>query len=254
MRLSSGLWRMKLDEANAALAGWEDGVRRAADANPNAQFISGESARLRLGVDFEAELVLAFSRWIKIGLSAGYGHIFLDEKATLQTIEQAGALIEKTRPTKVSAFPVLLSGYFTLPLGQKFSAYLRAGVGAIHAKYISREGQKKATDARFEYAIYDSAAARRLTYLGGIGFIYSFDESLGFFVEGVAQSARVSGLTGEDLEGKNGTLYAYEQYAIRQPVMHVTPEPPSAGYVHNVREATIDFSGYSIKIGLILKF
>jgi opacity protein-like surface antigen len=254
MRLSSGLWRMKLDEVNTAIAGWEDGVRRAVEANPNAEFISGESGRLRLGVDFEAELILSFSRWIKVGLSAGYGHCSVDEEATLQTIDQGAFLNERARPTKVSAYPFLASGYFCLPLGQKFSLYLRAGVGAIQATYISREALKKSTESRFTYTAYDNAKVLRPTYLGGLGLSYTFDESLDFFVEAVARFARVSGLTGEDFEAKKGTLYAYEQYAVRQPVMKVLPEPPSASYFHNVREATVDLSGFSVKMGLTIKF
>ncbi len=258
MRLSSGLWRMKLDEVNTALAGWEEWQKRSADLDPNTEFISGDPGRLRLGVDFEAELVLTFSRWVKLGLSAGYGHISLDENATLLTIEQAGILYERARPTKVSAYPFLVSGYFNIPLGQKFSVYLRAGVGAIQATYVAREAQKKATDTRFTYIAYDSAKARRPTYLGGLGLSYSFDESLGFFIEAAVRSARIAGLTGENLLAQNGALYAYEEYVpsgrFWRPTMHVRPEAPSAGNFRNVREATVDFSGYSIKMGLILKF
>lgn len=90
LRLSSGLWQMNLGEVNAALVGWRDGLKQSADADPNMQFVSGDARRLRLGVDFEAELVLSFSRWIKLGLSAGYGYGSLAEEATLVTVEQAG--------------------------------------------------------------------------------------------------------------------------------------------------------------------
>lgn len=258
LRLSSGLWQMNLGEVNAALVGWRDGLKQTADVDPNMQFVSGDGGRLRLGVDFEAELVLSFSRWIKLGLSAGYGYGSLDEKATLLTIEQAGTLFERARPTKVSAFPFLVSGYFNLPLGRKFNVYLRAGVGAIQARYVSREAQKKVEDTRFTYPAYDNAKASRLTYLGGLGLSYSFDQSLGFFIEAAARSARVDGLTGENRLEQKGILYSYEEYLPQagfwRPTMHVLPEEPGGGNVRNVREAVVDFSGYSIKIGLLLKF
>ena len=258
LRLSSGLWQMNLGEVNAALVGWRDGLKQTADVDPNMQFVSGDGGRLRLGVDFEAELVLSFSRWIKLGLSAGYGYGSLDEKATLLTIEQAGTLFERARPTKVSAFPFLVSGYFNLPLGRKFNVYLRAGVGAIQARYVSREAQKKVADTRFTYPAYDNAKASRLTYLGGLGLSYSFDQSLGFFIEAAARSARVDGLTGENRLEQKGILYSYEEYLPQagfwRPTMHVLPEEPDGGNVRNVREAVVDFSGYSIKIGLLLKF
>jgi hypothetical protein len=249
---------MNLGEVNAALVGWRDGLKQTADVDPNMQFVSGDGGRLRLGVDFEAELVLSFSRWIKLGLSAGYGYGSLDEEATLLTIEEAGTLFERARPTKVSAFPFLVSGYFNLPLGRKFNVYLRAGVGAIQARYVSREAQKKVTDTRFTYSAYDNAKAGRLTYLGGLGLSYSFDQSLGFFIEAAARSARVDGFTGEDRLEQKGILYSYEEYlpqaGLWRPTMHVLPEEPGGANVRNVREAVVDFSGYSIKIGLLLKF
>ena len=258
LRLSSGLWQMNLGEVNAALVGWRDGLKQTADVDPNMQFVSGDGGRLRLGVDFEAELVLSFSRWIKLGLSAGYGYGSLDEEATLLTIEEAGTLFERARPTKVSAFPFLVSGYFNLPLGRKFNVYLRAGVGAIQATYVSREAQKKVEDTRFTYPAYDNAKAGRLTYLGGLGLSYSFDQSLGFFIEAAARSARVDGFTGEDRLEQKGILYSYEEYlpqaGLWRPTMHVLPEEPGGANVRNVREAVVDFSGYSIKIGLLLKF
>jgi len=258
MRLSSGLWRMNLGEVNAALTGWHEGLKRLADVDPSLDIISGKLRNLHLGVDFEAELILSFSRWIKLGLSAGYGHGFLDEKATLLTVNQAGVLYERARPTKVSAYPFLVSGYFNIPLGRKFNAYLRAGVGAIQARYVSREAQKKAGEKRYTYTSYDSAQARRMSYLGGLGLSYSFDDSLGFFVEAAARFAGGDGFTGENQLEQKGALYSYEDfnYVSRfwQPKMHVLPEAPNAARYRNVREATVDFSGYSIKIGLILKF
>lgn len=258
LRLSSGLWQMNLGEVNAALTGWRDGLKQSADIDPNMQFVSGDTSRLRLGVDFEAELLLSFSRWIKLGLSAGYGYGSLAEEATLLTIEQAGTLFERARPTKVTAYPLLVSGYFNVPLGPKFNVYLRAGVGTIQARYVSREAQKKITETRFTYPAYDNAKAGGLTYLGGFGLSYSFDQSLGFFIEAVARSARVDGFTGENRLEQKGTLYSYEEYLPQsgfwRPTMHVLPEKPGDANVSNVREATVDLSGYSIKIGLLLKF
>jgi opacity protein-like surface antigen len=258
IRLSSGLWRMQLDEVNTALAGWHEGLKRLAEVDPNLDFISGDPGNLHLGIDFEGELIFSFSRWVKLGLSAGYGYGFLDEKATLLTVNQAGVLYERARPTKVSAYPFLLSGYFNIPLGRKFNAYLRAGAGTILARYVSREAQKKVGDKRFAYAVFDMAKARRLTYLGGLGLSYSFDESLGFFVEAAARSARVGGLTGENQLAQNGALYGYEEISYLthywQPKMHVQPEAPAGTRYRKEHEAQVDFSGYSIKIGLILKF
>ena len=258
MRLSSGLWQMKLGEINDALTGWREGVKREADIDSNAQFIGGDVERLRLGMEFEAELVLSFSQWMKLGLSFGYAYASVNEEETLLTVEEAGALEERARPTKVSAYPLLVSGYFSLPLGKKMGAYLRAGIGAIQAKYVSREAQRKVGDEKFLYSVYDNAGAWGLTYIGGLGLNYSFDQSLGFFVEAAARFAGLDGLTGANRLEQEGTLYSYEEYLPQsgywRPTMHVLPEKPGGTNVRNVRDTVVDFGGYSIKIGLRLKF
>jgi opacity protein-like surface antigen len=258
MRLSSGLWQMKLGEINDALTGWSEGLKRESDSDPNAQFISGEVERLRLGMEFEAELIMSFSRWLKLGLSFGYAYASVTEEETLLTVEEAGTLEERARPTKVSAYPLLVSGYFSLPLGKKMAAYLRAGVGAVQARYVSREAQREVGGKKFLYPVYDNAKAGGLSYLGGLGLSYSFDRSLGFFVEAEARFARVDGLTGENKMEEKGTLYSYEEYLPQsgywQPAMHVLAEAPGGADVRNIRETVVDFNGYSIKIGLLLKF
>ena len=258
LKLSSGLWRMYLAEVNSALTGWKEGLERESAANPNARFTSGEVGRLRLGMDFEAEIILSLSRWFRLGLSAGYSHGSLDEEANRLTIEQSGIPYEWTRPTKVNAHPLLVSGYFNLPLGKKFNAYLRAGAGAIQARLITREGQKKATDSRFNYSVSDNAKASRLVSVAGLGFGYAFDPSLGFFIETSARFARLEGLTGEDRLGQKGTLYSYEEglpaSGSWRTTMRVLPEEPTGVNIRNVHKAVVDFSGYSIKIGLLLKF
>jgi len=257
MRLSSGLWRMDLAEVNTALADWNEGMKRTADVDPGMEFVSGTGGQLHLGVDFEAELVLSFSRWIKLGLSAGFAQSSLDEEATLITIDQGGILYEYARPTKVSAFPVMASGYFNLPLTRKLNVYLRAGAGWVQARYVSREAQKKGTETRFAYPVYDNTQAGRLTYLGGLGLSYSFDQSLGFFIEAAAKFARVDGFSGENKPGEKGILYFYEEDAAQSGVweskMHVLPEAPTGQNIRNVHEAVVDFGGYSIKIGVLLK-
>ncbi|MGB7297312.1 MAG: hypothetical protein WBC70_17175 [Candidatus Aminicenantales bacterium] len=258
LRLSSGLGWLQADEINRALSGWREGWRSQVEMNPNLSLESETTGSLHLGVDFEAELLLSFSRWLALGIGAGYAFASLDEKKTLLSIHRAAGLFEYARPTKISAYPVFLSAYASLPLGQKFKAYLRAGLGAIFARYVVREASKRAEAGRFGYTVYDNASASRVGYLGGLGLSYAFDRSVGFFAEIDQRWAEVSGFKGEDSEGVSGRLYSYEEYEsnsdIWQPRMAIHPEEPGGEGVRDVRQATVDFSGYLIKIGLFLKF
>jgi hypothetical protein len=257
LRLSSGLGWLKADEVNLALTGWREGWRRQVEGSPSMSLQGESTGSLHLEVDFEAELLLSFSRWLGLSISAGYAFASLEEKQTLLSISQDGILYNYARPTKVSALPVLVSAYVFVPLGQKFNGYLRGGLGILQATYVVREANKLAEADRFAYPVYDNAKARRLGYVGGLGLTYKLDQSLGFFVEVAVRSARASGFEGEDKQGVKGRFYVYEEYRpdidFWQPQTRVHPEAPGGGNVRNVREATVDFSGYSAKIGLFLK-
>ncbi|MBN2408744.1 MAG: hypothetical protein JXE07_03320 [Candidatus Aminicenantes bacterium] len=257
LRLSAGLDRTSADEVNRALAGWREGWRLKTEGDPNLTLENETSGALHLGVDFEAELLLSFSRWLTLGLGAGCSFASLDERQTRLSIRQDGALFDYTRPTKISAYPVFLSAYVFLPLGQKFKAYLRAGMGAIFARNVIREASKKAEAGRFSYTAYHNAGANGTGYIGGLGLSYAFDESLGFFAEASFRRAEVSGFEGENSLGESGALYIYEEYDpdvdFWQLRMSVHAAEPGGEAVRDVRKATVDFGGYSVRIGLSLK-
>lgn len=257
LRLSSGIAWLKAGEINLALTGWREGWRFQAEGDPDLSLENEASGAVHLGIDFEAELLLSFSRWLALGLSAGYSYASTDEERTRLSIRQDEILFDYARPTQVSAYPVFLSAYAFLPLGQKFRAYLRAGVGSMYVKCVVREANKKAAAERFAYTLYESATARQAGYLGAVGLSYTFDQSLSFFAEALIRWTEVSGFEGEDAQGMGGRLYTYEE---RRPdidfwqyKMALHPEEPGGESVRNVQEATVDFSGYSIKIGLSLK-
>jgi hypothetical protein len=258
LRISSGLGWLKAAEVNSALAGWREGWKLKTEIDPNMSLESESSGPLHLGIDFETELLFSFSRWLGVGVSAGYAFASRDEKQTLLSISQKGILYDYARPTKISAYPIFLSLYAMLPLGQKFRAYLRGGLGSIRTTYVVREANKKAEAPRFSYSVYNNAKASCRGYLGSLGLSYAFDQSLGFFIEAMVRSARVSGFEGEDMLGVKGRLYAYEEYRpdidFWQSRTSLLPEEPGGETIRNVREATVDFSGYSARIGLFLKF
>lgn len=258
LRLSSGLGWLKADELNFCLTAWKEGWRLQAEVDPGLNLESEAIRSLHIGTDFEAELLLSFSRWLALGVSAGYAYASLDEENTLLSILQEGTLYDQARPTKVSAYPVYLSVFLSLPLGRKISAYLRGGVGTVFARYVVREANKKAEVSRFTYTAYDNATASRGCYLGSLGLSYAVDPSLGFFVEATARQAKISGFEAADEFGGRSRLYTYEEYRPEidfwQLRIGLHPEEPSGPGVREVREATVDFGGYSAKIGIFLRF
>jgi len=258
LRLSSGLRRMKLDEANLALAGWGERMKREASFQPNWSLDSGDVPPLHFGFTFEGELTVFLTSRLAVGVNAGYVYGDLNEQDTLFSVSKEDATYNHAKPTKVSAYPISFLGYLFFPLGSKFHIYLKGGGGIIQAKYVDREAVQKADETKFSYPTVALAEARGSTYLGGIGFDYKFDPSIGFFIEATMQSAKVSGLSGENKLGEKGNLYFFEEYVPEldfwQAKMRVLPQEPGGENFRSVREATVDFSGFSVKIGLLLKF
>ncbi len=258
LRISSGLGRLKADEINRVLDAWREGWVLQAESDPGLSLEGQTVNSLHLGTDFEAELLLSLSRWLALGVSAGYAYASLDEEQTLLSILQEGVLYEHARPAKVSAYPVLLSVYLSLPLSGKINVYLRGGVGTIFARYVMREANKKVEATRFSFSAYENATASRWSYLGSLGLSYSFIPSFGFFAEAAVRWAEVSGFETEDSLGVRSRLYTYEEYRPEidfwQLRTGLHPEEPGGTNVRNVREATVDFSGYSARIGIFLKF
>jgi len=258
LRFASGLQRINPTEINTAVVSWADEWKYRADFYPNLRYESGQVSSLRLGVAFEAELVLSLSSHLAVGLSGGYAYADLKEEATLLSITWDDVLYIHARPTKISAYPIVLSGYIFFPIGSRFKFYLRGGAGTLQARYSAREGLKKAEETRFFYTASETAKAGRPAFLGGLGFNFNLDPAFGFFLEATAISARLDGFSGENALGETGTLYSYEEYIsdldFWQAKMDLQPEAPSGANFRNVRKATVDFSGFSIRLGLLLKF
>ncbi len=258
LRLASGLLSQNPEDLNLALADWQRQLETRAEVYPNLDYVSGTAAALRWGVVFEAELLFSFSSRLAVGLSGGYSYAEVTEKDTLLTIIWDGTAYNHVRPTKITAYPFALSAYYFVPLGSKLSAYLRAGGGYIQAKYTAREGQKKDYETRYLYLSVETAQAGRPAFLGGLGLGYQFDPNFGFFIEATAQSAKVSGFEGVNTLQQDGSLFAFEEYIpdldIWQAKMEVRPEAPAGSEFRSVREAVIDLSGFSVKMGIVVKF
>lgn len=258
LRFSTGVDRLKFDNASLGVTGWAEELKRRAESFSNLKFVGQSVGTLKLGFGFEGELLFSFSRRLGLGLSGGYAYGSLPEDDVRLTIVWDGVTYNHTKPAKVSANPVIASGYVFFPIGSKFNFYLRAGAGLMYAKFVGREGLKREDEARFFYTLFETATARRPTYLGGLGLSFNFDSAFGFFVEATAQTGKVSGFTGEDNLKQPGHLYFYEEYIpdldFWQDKVHVLPGPPSGPNFRSVRDATVDLSGYSVRVGLVLKF
>ncbi len=257
-RLSPSIIFLNTEEANLSLAGWREELKARAEAASNMKYMGGEAASLRLGTAFEAEVRFSLGSRLGIGVGGGYFFSELDEEKTQLAVVQDGIVYQHVRPLKLSAYPVRLCGYLFFPLSSRSSVYLLAGGGYIQAKYTARQATKKEEEVRYSYIRYETAKAGRATVHGGIGFGYDFDSNFGIFFESTFQAAKISEFRGQDTELREGSLFFFEELVpdldFWQSRLEVRPEAPEGPEFRAVRKATIDFGGFSAKMGIQLKF
>lgn len=106
-----------------------------------------------------------------------------------------------------------------------------------------------------------SAKAQGIGFLGGVGYEYEIAPFAMLFVEAVGHYAKIDGFKGTDTY-KESTGYAYSESGslffyksqIRLdktvPLLYIRERKPTEAWVTDAKEALIDFSGVSLKVGI----
>ncbi len=268
--LSGGYGSLKLGELNRSLLGWAEWQKEKAILRENWDYHGEEVRKLSAAYDIRGEIIAFFTPHIAVSIGAGfiYGE-HIEEKIEL-FVDVNSISYALARPAKVNAFPLIFSAYYFYPLNKKFDIFVKGGMGLIWAKYIERLGNKRIEleeleageiePGNFTYidSEFISASARDSIFVGGLGLSYRIDPSLSFFIEGEARMAKINGFQGETHEGETGELYFFEEYSsdidFWQAKFQMLTEGPSGDNFRSVKKAVVDFSGYSVKIGLLIKF
>ncbi|MFW6160022.1 MAG: hypothetical protein ACOC57_02650, partial [Acidobacteriota bacterium] len=148
--------------------------------------------------------------------------------------------------------------YAYLPLTSRLKLFLKGGGGYLWAKYIEQNGLKLVSDKRFSYSeSYNTSGSSPLVQ-AGLGMRLELKPNLSLVVEGQIRKARVKGFTGENKAGDEGTLYFIEELQEESDswlVKHLlSSEFPEGENIRSVKDAVVDFSGFSLKIGFIINF
>lgn len=227
---------------------------------------SGGYNPIHAGYNFGADFIFQLSPNIGVGIGAGY---LQSSKSSLMTLSSTTiGEITLTGTPKLSAMPIRLAVFFTLPLGGKFN--LTADVGGTYYAALKFEAAQRleigATDwEEMSLSASRSSLSDNLGFQGSLGFEYKISPKMGFFVEAVGRSARfknfdtVMGLERDSDGGEDtneGKLYlqtftypegTYSAFTIEStpPV----PDPPEVTY----REPKIDLSGFSLQAGIRIR-
>jgi hypothetical protein len=204
---------------------------------------------------FGGEAAIPLSSWLQIAFGADY---YSSSKNSLVSY-----IPSETTPTfaakpQFQAIPIS----FALKIYPSESFYLKLGV----AFFIANCGYYY----RYESDPYwqewkGDAKAQGFGYFGGLGYDWAVSGNISLIFEALGQYAPLTGFRGtgtlqdstmHDPLSEDGKLYAYDAALKGRsavPLIIIRSQRLTDAYVENVREATIDFSGMSLRLGVKIK-
>ena len=221
---------------------------------------------------WEAELRFDLTRRISFGIATSAPiHKRNESSVTYTILGWAGPQIMTWtfRPEIKVSYPIRLSAYYTLPIIRRLSISVGAGAGIYPARirqFVNYE--EIPPSGGYYWATLDSEARRRIA-LGfhvNVVFEFAFTNWLALVAEYQHRSIQITGFKGtyrakDDYSDNEirGTLYYFSMWnpliGARHTNIEVKEGPPdySIFFIRDLREAILDLSGYSLKVGLRLR-
>jgi len=259
VKFSGGMSYLVVGDINRGIQGYFDYQKDMFNGLPLMP-IRGDAKPIHLGFDFQGDILINISPKIWIGLGTGYIR-------SGNTSEISYFQIKGSHEVRISAIPVRLGISYLLLGNETFRLFLSAGTGLYFADY-KYDTQPIATG---EPVLHQTAKGKGFGLHGGLGGELKLTRRMAFILETQARYAKVGGLRGTmeysllpfGVHVEKGPLYFWEslvyvgheaRFVGKYPQVYISREKPSGPYVTNVREAKIDFSGFSLMGGIKLYF
>lgn len=238
-------------DLNRGLQGWTDYWK----ANWNAQGRTQKSGAfnpIHLGLNVGADIIFQLSPNWGVGLGT---ELVMASKSSALVFQSSNKIINWDILGKVSTIPVKLSVFYSLPIKDSLTLVFHAGAGYYSAK--TRLESRQDFDSNIEYIIDCSAAG--IGFHGGLGLEMKLSKTVNLFIEGTGRYASLSGFTGKVMiDGQNswdGKLFYWEaktSFIDNYGYIDLLGNPPGGANVKFVRDAKIDFSGFSLRAGILI--
>jgi opacity protein-like surface antigen len=217
------------------------------------------------GSDFEGELVFSLSKNFGVGLGVGYLKRSKDSSLEL-TLQPLGRAALTWKP-EYSLIPITMSGYYSFPIASKMNAFLKAGIGYYFVKVYFKLREEYEAFVGMSGWEEEEAEAKEsgLGFHGGLGFEYNLTATISLFTEGMGRYLKITNWEFEGtgtypsgvIEGSGTAWYEEEFFEATgkyYPGLEITEQRPSRPGLRDVREAEIDFSGFSFRVGIRIRF
>ena len=258
VKLSGGMNYLLVGDVNEGVKGVIDYLRDSATVVPGTS-TEGEAKPIHLGFDFEGYVIINLTPRVGIGFGAGYiqGAKISELTVHFPEIQPEASLTFKP---KVSAIPIRVGVFYTLPVSEMVNIVFNAGAGMYLSNYSYnfRPGPGWSGNS-----ITQTASAKGFGFHGGVGLEFNLASNIAFVLEGQGRYAKIGGFEGTaKYDGSSlpyteeGALYYWEQMTIvgKYPRVLVQENKPSGPDVSNVRDAKVDFSGFTFLAGIKINF
>lgn len=224
--------------------------------------VSDKIRKANLGPEFEAELLIRILKNVDVGIGLGYLTRNRDSRSELN--HSNGDYIRFRWQPSYKVIPLLLSGYYRIPLtaGLQFSIRGGAGYYFINGDLNLRIDNTTVSDGDFWETTEVTTSRKGLGFHGGIALNQRLSRVITLFFELGGRYVQHSDWDVKSIETnsygeterESGTFWFYDEY---DPVTHktydsmtVSEEKPHPYNGSNVRKAEIGLSGFSVKVGL----
>lgn len=215
----------------------------------------GEVQALHLSYIIGGEVAFTIHPNLTIGIGADY---FIAHSESAVSYAGGSTTADLTIRPEMNMLPIRLTlSCYIIP---KF--YIKSGI-EYHLAKCSYLYQFQQGDYWKQYQ--GEANARGLGILAGFGFVEHFTQNISFFIEAMGRYARVMDFKGKnifnDSDGlesiEEGFLYIFKSQTspdTTHSLLFIRDKKPSEAGVSDPQKATIDFSGVSLRAGIMLRF
>ncbi len=256
LRLYGGFSRAEAGDINKGLDGYYDLIE-VYKAIAGATTTGGYN-RLRDGYNAGADLIIQLSRKFGIGIGAGYMR-FSESSSMTFSLESERLAVSGT-PT-LSAVPIRLGLFLTLPLGERVNLTVNGGADAYAALKLESTQHLVLNGPQGDISISASGGTpfENIGFHGSLGFEFMLSRNTGFFIEAEGRYARLKNFekatstttSAGESETTEGRLYIWTQQSEHGSVTMFVVEKEAVGPEYS--EPKIDLGGFSLQAGLRIR-
>jgi hypothetical protein len=212
------------------------------------------------GGEVAGEIVINLNS--RFALSGGVGYIaaeFSNKRVSTLEGETTGS---SEIAFKAKAVPVTAGINYYLPVSSKSQIVIGAGAEYYFASFSSSSYRENNTPYRQDTD--STASGGDFGFHGGIAFEYDLSKKIAVVIEGFGRYAKIMGFEGSRNQNDTnnvssstkGKYYTHERLEWTNEWLTrvgIGSEPPSGEEIRNVRDYEIDFSGFTVRIGLKIR-